>query len=87
MVSKLKRRSFRDDFLFWWPVTARLAGVLGAFAEAGYAIATRQSADAGVLAFCGALVAAPTIFAAQDKRNRPREADPEDESYDPLEGW
>lgn len=54
----------RDAFLYWWPVAARALGVLGAFMQAAYAVATRQGADVAFLGFCGALVAAPTIFPA-----------------------
>ena len=56
----------RDTFLYWWPVVARVAGVLGAFGQGAYAIATHQSADPGFLAFCAALVAAPTVFPAKE---------------------
>lgn len=61
----------RDAFLYWWPVVARVAGVVGAFAQAGYAVATSQSADIGFLGFCGALIAAPAIFPAEgDRRSK-----------------
>jgi membrane associated rhomboid family serine protease len=54
----------RDAFLYWWPVLARLAGVLGAFGQAAYAVVSHQAADVAFLGFCGALIAAPTIFPA-----------------------
>lgn len=59
--------------MYWWPVAARVAGVAGAFVQAGYAVATHQSADAGFLAFCGALIAAPAIFDTQEERNQRRD--------------
>jgi hypothetical protein len=62
----------REIFLYWWPVLARLVGIIGAFIEAGYAIATHQPADAGFLVFCGTLIVAPIIFDQQDRRNRRR---------------
>jgi hypothetical protein len=43
--------------------------VTGALAEGAASLATHQSADAGILGFCGLLVAAPIIFSTQDKRN------------------
>lgn len=52
----------RDAILYWWPVIARLGGIVGAFIQAGVALATSQSADVAFLGFCGALVAAPAIF-------------------------
>jgi hypothetical protein len=54
----------RDAFLYWWPVVARLSGVLGAFGQAAYAVVSHQAADVAFLGFCGALIAAPTIFPA-----------------------
>lgn len=55
----------RESFVYWWPVIARMFGVLGAFVQAGYAVVTKQSADAAFLAFCTALIAAPSIFPAE----------------------
>jgi hypothetical protein len=76
----------REGFLYWWPVFARAMGVLGAFTQAGYAVATRQAADAGFLAFCGALIAVPSIFGEQDRRNRRRELGEDDDSAQQAEG-
>lgn len=73
MTNQSEHTAWRNGFLFWWPVTARLLGVLGAFADGAYAVVTHQSADAGILAFCGALIAAPSIFDSQDRRNESRE--------------
>lgn len=56
----------RDDFLYWWPVIARVCGIAGAFVQAGYSVATQQSADVAFLGFCGALIAAPAIFPAEE---------------------
>jgi len=55
------RRDKRDLFLYWWPVTARLAGLAGAFLFGGYAVLAHSSPDAGVLAFCGALILVPAL--------------------------
>lgn len=55
----------RDDFLYWWPVVARVVGIAGAFAQAGYAVITKQSADVAFLGFCTALIAAPAIFPSE----------------------
>lgn len=63
----------RDTFLYWWPVVARVVGVLGAFGQGGYAVATGQAADAGFLAFCGALVVAPIVFPAEGKKGNGRD--------------
>lgn len=65
-----RRLSRRDDFLFWWPVTARVVGLLGGFGQIAYALLTKQAPDAGGLGFCGALIVAPAIFDQQDRRNR-----------------
>jgi hypothetical protein len=59
----------REKFLYWWPVVARVLGVVGAFFQGASAIATHQSADAGFLAFCGALVVAPVVFPVSEKKN------------------
>jgi hypothetical protein len=69
----------RDFFFYWWPVAARVAGVIGAFAEAAYAIITHQSADAGVLAFCGTMILAPTVFDQQERRNKRKNDNDEDD--------
>jgi hypothetical protein len=76
----------RDTFLFWWPVVARLAGMIGGFSEAGYALIHHQGADVGFLGFCGALIVAPAIFTVDDKKppDPPavQTAAPEEEKHD-----
>lgn len=62
----------RDDFLYWWPVAARVIGIAGAFAQAGYAVVTRQNADVAFLGFCATLVAAPWIFPAETSIDKGR---------------
>jgi hypothetical protein len=58
----------RDLFLYWWPVTARIAGVLLAMHQALLESVERPS----ILAFAGALIVAPNIFDQQAKRNNRR---------------
>jgi predicted cobalt transporter CbtA len=59
----------RDLFLYWWPVTARLAGL----GIALYEMLGEKVDRPSLLAFAGALIVAPNIFAEQAKRNRRRE--------------
>jgi hypothetical protein len=63
----------RDALLFWWPVVARYAGLLGGFGFGGYAVVTHTPLDAGVLAFCGSLLLVPYIVGSQDRRNHRRD--------------
>lgn len=67
--------SWRNDFLYWWPVLARVVGIGMALGQGAYSAITHQSADVAFLGFCGVLVAAPIVFEQQDKRNRGRRDD------------
>lgn len=58
----------RDRFLYWWPVTARVAGLLIGF----YEMAVKKVSDPSMLGFAGALVIAPVVVDAQKRRNRKR---------------
>lgn len=73
-MSPQRRRDLRNDFLYWWPVIARIAGLMGAFGFGGFAAITNTAPDAGVLGFCGALILVPSVLDTQEKRNgkRPR---------------
>lgn len=77
-MTSRREKELRDDFLFWWPVVARLGGLIGAFAFGGYAALTHSAPDAGLLAFFGTLILVPTIFKEQDRRNR-KSRDAEDD--------
>lgn len=56
-------------FLYWWPVFARVCGIGGAFANVTYAMFSGQNADAGFLAFCAGLIAAPAVFDGKSKKS------------------
>lgn len=68
-----KGRDRRNQVLYWWPVIARLGGLIGAFGFGGYAAITHTAPDAGILGFCGALILVPSVFDTQDKRNGKRD--------------
>jgi hypothetical protein len=69
-----RRRDLRNDFLYWWPVIARIAGLAGAFGFGGFAALTHSAPDAGILGFCGALILVPSVMDVQDRRNGKRES-------------
>ncbi len=73
-----RQKDLRNNLLFWWPVIARLAGLVGAFSFGGYAALTHTAPDAGILGFCGALILVPSEFESQDRRNGKR-SDGDDE--------
>lgn len=54
--------------MYWWPVTARLAGLT----IVGYEMLWERIDRPSILAFAGALIVAPNIFDGQRKRNEKR---------------
>lgn len=61
MSSDREPHPLRTAFLHWWPVTARVAGLLGGLIAGAYAIATGERADAAFLSWCAGLLIAPSI--------------------------
>jgi hypothetical protein len=73
LPSKKRQRWTRDDWLYWWPVLARVTGILGAFGQAIATTVFHTQTDPGFIAFCGTLIIAPAVFEGQDSRNRRRQ--------------
>jgi hypothetical protein len=52
----------REAFLHWWPVAARIIGLVGGLAAGAYAIITGNRADPAFLSWCaGLLLVAPAV--------------------------
>lgn len=73
-MTEPKRKTRSEAFLESWPATARAIGMVIGVAEmiAGF---VGRPVSGEVLAFAGALIVAPNIAGAQEKRNRKRDGD------------
>lgn len=61
----------RDLFLYWWPVTARIVGVV----LAGMEMTLLLPPDTNVLGFAGTLIIAPYVAGIQAARNDRRQSE------------
>ena len=69
-----------EKFLDRWPVTARVAGVVGGFASFGVGLLTGKGPDPAWLAFCSGLLVAPIVFKRGDTPAPPAPAAPDEQA-------
>lgn len=63
------KKDRRNQFLYWWPVVARLFGIIIVVVEMAITAVSPEPADPAILAFAGALIVVPFIFGEQERRN------------------